>query len=264
MPAPLIWAAGPFYSAPLIPIQALWRTVPVEGDRAIAANILWGTDDIDTAATPTGVVNFNLSNLSTQEFGQVVAIYVDNIHSGSDVVFIFPDTQFELTVPAGEEGLYPVLSRTRAFVVTASASLPGDRTYLQILNSLPPPIAISKTVFMSVATANSADLTATGATVIVPAGINGTMTGAVVIGIYIQGGAAGGLVEIVLADGNGNQLGTTAIGVDNTTAIVPMVVLFSISSVNVRFVNGINLNVTVSGTAPANGNANVTLYYREP
>ncbi len=264
MPASLVFGTGPTFRGGLTPRPVSWRATPVEGDRSVAANIAWGTDDINPGGAPTGIVNFNLTGIATQEFSQIAALYVDNLTSGADVDFVFQDTQFRLTVPAGSQGLYPVISTTRTFVALSPDALPGDQTFMQILNSLPPPVAIEKSVFMSSANITARNVIVPSVTQLVAAGIDGTMTALQISISAAHGGAAGGTVDIIVRDGTAKILGAVSVGFLDGTTFIPSQLLLDIDDVNVRFKNGATLNVTIAGTAPAAGNIDVSFFYRTP
>lgn len=265
MPASLTFPPGaPSFRSGLNPREVGWRIRPPEGDRSAAANIAWGVDDVDPGGTAIGALQFNLSSVSTAEFSQIAALYVDNLQSGADVDFIFQDTQFRLTVPAGSQGLYPIISKSRQFVAVAAMAILGDATYVQILNSLPPPVAIEKSVFMSVALVSGVSIAASLSTPIVAAGTTGTMTGA--LAIISNAAASGGgnaLVGVELQDGNANTLVASAFGLQSG-GFVPSTIVIDLSAVNVRFEDGINLVLTKSGGATIAGSVIVNFYYRTP
>jgi len=264
MPASLQFGVGPSFRGGLTPRPVSWRALPSEGDRSISANIAWGVDDINPSGAPTGVLNVDCSHIATQEFSQIAALYVDNLTSGADVDFIFQDTQFRLTVPAGSQGLYPVISTTRNFTVLSPQALAGDATFLQILNSLPPPVAIEKSVFMSTATVQAVPITADSMTIILGINVIGTMTALQVSIAGAQGGAAAGTVQIELVDGDGAILGIATIGFLNATTFIPFAVILDLDSINVRFEGPVNMIITHTGTLPASGTADVQFLYRTP
>jgi hypothetical protein len=262
MPASLTFPSGPNFTGVLTPKMIKWRGIPPEGDRCIAANILWGTDDLNPGGAKSGVVNINVSGVSTQEFSQIAALFVDNTQSGGDVIFIFQDTQFEITVPAGSAALYPVLSTAKAFTVVALGTIAGDKTFLQILNSLPPPVALEKSVYMSSGIVTNIALV-TGTSVILAAGINGTLTALQIISWKVLGGAAAGNMQVLIEDGTGKNIAVSHIA-EGAAGYTGSSIILNLTGVNIRFSNGLNAVLLGAGTAFADGAVDVNLYYREP
>lgn len=239
------------FQGTLFPLRGLWRSEPPEGDRFVNAEIDWGT-----LSGPPGVscVQFQLSGNSPVAFSQIAAISVDNSRSGVDVDFIFPDSGFLLTVPAHNQGVYPVFTNALTFYVNAPGSSVGDVTIAQILNSVPPPVAIqpsSEQQQISITGQNIAN----GTYPVIGSGINGTLNG---FNIPWTAQSGIGSVSISLVDGTGRQLwygiiyGTTTL--QNGT--------FTQTGLTLRFRNGINL--VVGGNTLAGGTVSANLYYSVP
>jgi hypothetical protein len=110
---PLSIPAFDQYQSPMFPLRGLWNCVPREGDKFVNVEIDWQT------TTKTTCVQFSLSGNSPVALSQIVALYVDNGRSGSDVDFIFPDSGFVLTVPAHNQGMFPVLTNALMFYASA-------------------------------------------------------------------------------------------------------------------------------------------------
>lgn len=263
MPASLTFPTGPNFPGQLTPLNAKWSTRASEGDRSVAANIAWGVDDLDPGGTATGVVNFNLTAIATQEFSQIAALYVDNLQSGSDVDFIFQDTQFRLTVPAGTQGLYPVISRARSFAAVAPTAIAGDATFMQILNTLPPPVALEKSVFMSAALVSGISVAATGVFTVLAAGMNGTITAIEIIIAAATAAGGSAQVGVALVDGAAETLAATAFGLA-TGGFLGGVIILNLSGVSLRFLNGLQLALTKTGVGVLTGSLVINVYYRTP
>ena len=260
MPASITFPSNaPNYnSLPLVPKVVGWRNAPPEGDRAIPLNMAWGATGDDRG---TGAVVVNLANLQTGPFSQIEALYVDNIQSGADVTFIFQDTQFEFTVPGGAAGLFPVISTALQFVAYSPMAQAGDKTFIQALNSMPPPWAIEKSVFMSVV-AVSGIAFAAATTVVIPHTVAlGTLTNLEIAAIASNSSGSTGQATIVMQDGASNVVAVAQVEVLNNGIFVGP--LLSLSGLNVRFKTGLDAVVTISGGA-LSGGFNVNAYYRTP
>lgn len=247
------------YQAPLVPLRGLWNKAPKEGDRFIQAEINW------TVTTKAGnAVQFELSGNSPVAFSQLVALMVDNSHCAVSTVFLFPDSGSELVVPAFNQGLYPVITNALMFYVFAVGAVLGDRTILQALNSLPPPLAIQPYIAPpSPPTQNAAAtgiaLNANATTAVIAAGISGTLTG-FSVNISCSAGAAAAFVNVSLADGTGKTLWSVNIEVPiNQSTNMPN----DLSGLNLKFSNGVNI-VVFGSTGVSNGFVVTNLYYTVP
>jgi len=236
------------FQAPLFPLRGLWNSAPPEGDRFVNAEIDWGSPGL----LGVSCVQFQLSGNSPVAFSQIVAISVDNSRCGSDVDFIYPDSGFVLTVPAFNQGVYPVFTNALMFYVNSPLATLGDITICQILNSMPPPVAIQPSAEQEHVGVTGISLAAAGTTQIVPAGISGTIN-AISIQVLLPTGTTGA-ATLVLSDGAGNQLWFG--GVNDAAQDI------NLSGLHIRFQNGLSL--TVSGTTLAAGSLAVNVYYSVP
>lgn len=239
----------------LYPLRGLWNTAPAEGDRFVNAEIDWGSPGL----LGVSCVQFQLSGNSPVAFSQIVAISVDNSRCGSDVDFIFPDSGFILTVPGFNQGVYPVFTNALMFYVNAPLAVLGDITIAQILNSMPPPVAIQPSSEQEQASVSSIPLTANSSTPLLGTGISGTLFGFSIPYAALQGAAEGGCF-ISLTDGTGRTLWQGQISL---TANQEVSSTFTVTGLRVRFTAGINFVVSgfngiVSGTATPN------IYYSVP
>lgn len=240
------------FQAPLFPLRGLWNTPPAEGDRFVNAEIDWGTPGM----LGVSCIQFLLSGNSPVAFSQIVAMSVDNTRCGSDVDFIFPDSGFILTVPGNNQGVYPVFTNALMFYANAPLAALGDVTICQILNSMPPPVAIQPAETQSQASAPGINLATNATTVIVPPPISGTIQAFTLV--ITSNEAADGAAEFRLIDGTGRVLyqQTIAVPAGIFTVTVP------VSGIRVRFTQGLSAVVSLSSITA--GNVAVNLYYSVP
>jgi hypothetical protein len=242
------------FQAPLFPLRGLWDTRPNEGDKFINAEIDWGTPGLSGVSC----VQFQLSGNSPVAFSQIVAMSVDNSRCGSDVDFIFPDSGFILSVPGYNQGVYPVFSNALMFYANAPLAVAGDVTIVQILNSMPPPVAIQPSEAQSHAAAPNIDLHTNAATALVPPPISGTIQA---FTLAISGAAAtAGSAFFQLIDGTGAVLYSQQITIPtgNYSQTVP------VTGIRLRFINGLSAVISGSTVPASSANIVVNLYYAVP
>src|SRR3974390_1783505 len=181
---PLVLPPFAQYQQPLVPLRGLWKATPPEGDKFVSCELDW------LVGNP-GAIALSLSGNSPVTISQIVALYVDNSRCGSDVSFQFPDTGFELVVDAGASGLFPVLTNALNFYAVALNPAATDVTICQILNSMPPLVAIPRTASQQRVAAANVSLAA-GTTVILAAGptANGTLQTLSIFGTADTAGSA--------------------------------------------------------------------------
>ena len=235
------------YQSPMFPLRGLWNHAPDEGDQFVNVEIDW------TVSPPGQAVQFSLSGNSPVALSQIVALSVDNGRSGVDVDFIFPDSGFVLTVPAHDQGVYPVFTNALMFYASAPGSAAGDITIVQILNSLPPPVPVQTTQQQNHARLASVSLA--NGTIPFPelVGINGTLN---TMSAAIDPTAAGS-AQLALVDGRGS---TVWFAQPIFTAAGPTLYL-PLTGLAVRFVNGLSIVITGSTLT---GTAFFNLYYSVP
>jgi hypothetical protein len=239
------------YQAPLIALRGLWNQPPPEGDKFIPCEIDWAV-----SGGPGQAVQFALSSFSPVEFSQIVALYVDNGRNGSDVDFLFPDTGKQLTVPGYCQGLFPVVTNSLTFYVISTGANAGDVTVFEILNSLPPPVAVLPSQEQAHAAVVGVSLTTASTTVIVPPPTTGTLT--LFNLILTSASAANVTANLVLQDGTGAQLWSQAMTIA-PNATIPI----TLSGLRLRFANGLNF-IVASPTGAATAAANINVYYSVP
>lgn len=236
------------FQAPLFPLRGLWNSAPQEGDRFVNAEIDWGSPGLFGVSC----VQFQLSGNSPLAFSQIVALSVDNSRCGSDVDFIFPDSGFILTVPAFNQGIYPVFTNALMFYVNSPLAELGDITIAQILNSMPPPVAIQPSREQQQASVGAIN-PVTGTTQIIPPGTAGTLN-------------AFSIAYGNLAPATGGSAGLELLGPSLLWAgfisTAPTEGQFTMSGLDVRFSNGVQLAVNSSSLTA--GYLTVNLYYSVP
>lgn len=236
------------YQGTLFPLRGLWNAPPAEGDRFVNAEIDWGT-----LTAGVSCVQFQLSGNSPVAFSQIVAMSVDNSRCGVDIDFVFPDSGFVLTVPAFNQGVYPVFTNALMFYANGVGANVGDRTIIQILNSMPPPVAIQPSAEQQHTGAGGLNLSPAGSTPIIAA-VNGTLN-AFSISIGSVTSATTGTAVIGIQDGTGAQLWTGEVSASNTGP-------FELSGLHIPFSGG--LFFTVFSSTISSGVAIVNLYYSVP
>jgi len=242
------------YQEPMFPLRGLWHVPPPEGDFFITAEIQW---QVTTGAT--SAVQFSVSGNSPVALSQIAALYVDNSRCGSDVGFLFPDSAFQLIVPAYTQGLYPVLTNATMFYAQGMFTEAGDITIFQICNSIPPPVSITPpTPEQSFAGIAAEPFLAAGGTVqLVAAGTNGTLEGFNIIATVATPPATPQVVGVSITDGAGATLwyGVLAFSAGQTTTTIDL------SGLRLRFTNGLALNVSPSSLS---GDVTANVYFSVP
>lgn len=261
MPANIVIPAAPgqYPSNLLVAAPYDWREPKNQDWQRISGSINWGGGEVSNGAS---VINFQGS---ISNFDKIRGMYVDNTQSAADVTIFFPDTQFEFTVNAGEKDFFQVVTNARQVVMVSTMSAATDKTFFQLFNFAPPPLASNKSLLMSVAASGGIALTTTATTAIVAAGTNGTIRALNITLDGVLGGAAAGGATIVLQDGAGTphviwsgEVFAQATGTTNSATLVDL------AGINVRFTNGLNAVITVIPTAFASGKANFNIYFGTP
>jgi hypothetical protein len=242
------------FQAPLFPLRGLWRARPEEGDRFINAEIAWGTPGL----TGVSCVQFQLSGNSPVAFSQIVAMSVDNSRCGSNVDFVFPDSGFILSVPGYNQGVYPVFTNALMFYANGPLAVLGDVTIVQILNSMPPPVAIQPASEQTQAGVGGVNLGTNGSTQIVPNTISGTIQ-TIAIEFAIGAGVTGA-AQIQLIDGNAQVVWSGIINPDAASPAAPLV----ITGLHIRFQRGLSFVISASSIAGGTAQATINVYYAVP
>jgi hypothetical protein len=240
-----------------IPLKGNWNRPPFEGDRFISAEIDWITNTGGLTA-----VQFTVGGNSPVSLSQIVALYVDNRRCGSDISFYFPDTGFELVVPAHGQGLFPVFSNALTFYAIGLQAAASDITIVQICNSLPPPIALLTATQVAASATLTMVVNANATGVLVPAPASGTLTALSVIG-FAQSGAA---LQGCILDVHDGSVTPVHYGWQADVTMAASTVLqinYQVPNINWRFQNGLFFEVA-STTISTSGQVNITAYYTTP
>jgi len=240
------------YQGVLVPLRGLWHKAPVEGDKLITAEIDWGTSGVAKA------VQFSLSGNSPVAISQIVAVAVDNARNGADCLFAFPDSGFQLAVPAHNQLISPVFTNALMFYVSSAAAVASDVTVFQVFNSMPPPIPIQPSSQQNTASVTGVALQTNSTTQVVAAGVTGTLN-TISMSLDMTAGATAGAVQLNLNDGTGKVLWVNIYNVPaNTTVNYPV----ELTGLSLRFVNGLQFLVINSTLTSGVGVVNV--YYSVP
>jgi hypothetical protein len=249
---PLSIPAFDQYQAPIIPLRGLWHSVPKEGDHFVNAEVDW------LVTTKSSAVQFSLSGNSPIALSQIIALSVDNGRCGVDVVFIFPDSGFVLTVAAHSQGIYPVFTNALTFYASAPGAAVGDTTVMQILNSMPPPVPIPPTRAQNHAGVTGVALQTNSTTAILPASITGTLN-SLSISVSKVTGASAGQASLALVDGAGKTVWYAVVYAPASSQVDENI---AVSGLSVRFTQGLNL--TIASTTFTGGAVVVNSYYTTP
>jgi len=245
------------YPSPLIAIPSRWAQKPVEGPKAISCEIDWAT-----MGGSQDTVNFNLQNNATLAFSQIVALKVDNSNCGGDVQFIFPDTGDTVTIPAlAAEVITPVFTNGQQFFVQGLGTDAADVTRFQVLNAMPPPLAIPRSTLQESAVVSNIPLTNGNTTLVGDGNTSLTIEGLVINGYTGTTVSATnyGLIFRDLASPFTNLLEFVLVATGTSSPIGP----FIINPLNFRTNGGLDLNI--SGiTTPGSGILTASVLYRTP
>ena len=235
------------YQQPMIPLRGLWNCAPPEGDKYVNAEIDW------LVTTRSNAVQFSLSGNSPVSLSQIAALGVDNSRSGADVAFIFPDSGWELVVPAHNQLISPVFTNALMFYASAPSAITGDVTVFQVFNSVPPPVPIAPSVAQN--HGGIAGLTlANGTTQIVPPGVNGTLN-TIAINVDV---AAGGICQLNLIDGGSHILWVCS----PNAAAGGSTQIYNLTGLAIRFISGMSFQIVNSTFAT--GSVFGSVYYSTP
>lgn len=236
------------YQQPMFPLRGLWNAVPAEGDKFVSVYLDWST--INASA-----VQFALAGNSPVAISQIVALVVDNSRCGADIDFLFPDSGFVLSVPAYNGGVFPVFTNALMFYAVASQA-PGSSgiTVFQILNSMPPPVAIAPSSIQNSVTETGVPLHTVGNTYVpvLPAPTSGRLTG----------------FQISWSNSTDTSPTANLDIIDGTTAIKWAGTIegtsgqMTVNNMNVRFSGGLQLGIL--GSDYSSGTLFITLFYTSP
>lgn len=245
---------APNYPNPVLSQPSAGMNPPSEGPRVIALELDW-----DPTKNAAFTVNCRINQ--AQDFSQIAGLAVDNSLCGSDVVFIFPDTQQTYTVPAYTPlAIFSVFTNQTQFYAIAKGALAIDVTRVAVLNFTPLPVVIPISQEQNTLISASIPIV-DGSTTILGTGISGTLED-LSIGVANPQATGGANFNerIEVQDGTGKLLGAiNYAGRPNDTTNEQ---LLNLSGIFSRFSGGIK--VVMTGGSGGGGTLNVNAYYRVP
>lgn len=242
---------------PLVALPSRMFSEPREGRKTITTTIDWSIP----LAKNLAAVSYNLQNNATLEFSQICGLIVDNSDCGSDLDFVFMDTNVTISIPAyAPYTVLDVASNQTQFVVVAKGAIVVDRTSFSILNFAPPPVAVPITRMQQNVAVGSIAVTGAGSTVIVPNTTNGTIQG-LNITIACPTPSVAFNDAFTLADGSGKALWTgNAAQANSGSGFITS--LIDQQGLGLRFRAGLNL--VQAGAATPGATLDVNVYYLIP
>jgi len=238
-------------------VSSIMFRAPKEGPNSVNYVIDWSRP----IARNVTAVSINMQNGATLEFSQICGLIVDNSNCGSDLDFIFPDTDVTISIPAyAPYTCLQVNTRQVQFVVNGLAILPGDVTSFSVLNYPPTPVAVPITTQQQVAAVSNIAFNGATVTQMIPNTVNGTLQNLNVSVAFTKPAAAFNNL-VVVRDGTGKGLWAGNVAADSTmpgfTGLIG-----DLQGVSLRFRNGLEL-VQTGGGAPG-GTLNAMGYYLTP
>jgi hypothetical protein len=249
------------YQSPIVPVIAQYRATPqpTNQDQAIPFSIEWANSGGTGVVAPAVQCNIGVQQTVTP-YGKIMAMMVDNTECTVDVQFLFPETNWKLTVPAGGFVVAPILALGINFYVqTVTPPSTDDVTNFTAFNFPVAPVGLQKTVFTEFNGQANVALAA-GTTVLVANTVSGVLNALNIQLGGLQGAAAFG-TQVEINDGKGNSLAIVAPGMGPAGGNYPSATLLDISSVNIPFTNGLNIVITITGTPAAYGQIAVNAYF---
>lgn len=244
------------YQSPLIALPTRFRKPPPEGDKVISVDIDWST-----MGGADNCINFNLANNATLNFTQIVAVKYDNSESSGDVQLVFTDTGDTVTIPARSQAITPVFTNGQQFFIIGVSVVSGDVTRLQVLNSMPPPVDLSREGFPESTFAGNITVVDGAATdPVIAAGISGTIEALFITQQFFNNAPGNSIADISLVDGSANVIWSELLNIDNATQNWPYFI--PLSPMSARFQNGLNLVQNNSGVPTLSGAISINATYR--
>lgn len=214
---------------------------PPEGKREINFEVPWATQGGSNNA-----VSFNVGSGSVAPISQINSLAIDNSDCGMDVRFIFPDSGYTVTIPAGALNvIIPVFSNATQFILAATINNeteePKDVTRFIVLNYVPPPIAVPPTTSQSIGAQGFQNVDGSTTLTIISASDALYANGSLLAVVFRYSGltTAAGAVQFKLVDGAGRNLYWFEIAVANAT--IYNVELANLNPVDFRYSGGLFL-----------------------
>lgn len=238
-------------------IPSIMFSEPREGRKSITQVINWSAP----VAKGLTAVSINLQNNATLEFSQICGLIVDNSQCGSDLTFIFPDTEVTVSIPAyAPYTVVNIATGQTQFFVKAAAPLAIDVTRFTILNFAPPPVAVPITRQQQAISV--ASITADGATTtqLIANTVSGSLQ-ALNVGFANPLPAVSFNILGTVKDGLNNVLWSGNVALQNTSTGF-IAALVDLNGLSLRFQQG--LKFVQTGAAAPGGTFDVNAYYIVP
>lgn len=239
-------------------IPSIMYKEPKEGHKSVAYDIDWSRP----IARGVDTVSINMQDGGTLEFSQICGLVVDNSNCGSDLDFIFPDSDVVISIPAyAPYTCLQVNTQQVQFYVRALSPLAIDKTDFMVLNYAPMPVAVPITVQQQIAQVAGVAIDGATASMLLPAGTSGTLRGLQVNGAW-NAAALSFNNLLVLSNGVlGDVLWT-----GNIAGVAPDPQfngpIVNLSNISLRFSDG--LVFTQSGGFAVGGTLSINAYYVTP
>jgi hypothetical protein len=244
------------YQSPLLFIPSRLNNEPSEGPGLISCEIDWG---VMGGANNTVDVNPQTNTANPQSISQITSLSIDNSQCGAPVTFLFPDTQYTLTIPAYlPAAVFPVFTNATQFFVSSPLAETEDVTRFQILNFVPPPVVIPQATQQEAENFNDVPIDGATSQVLVGPTISGTIEGITVYCTITSAGATA-TDRIKIVDGNNNIVAASQINVTSGQAVNTFVI--QLNPARIRFQGG--LTFEQSGGNPG-GFFSITLLFQTP
>ena len=251
---PLVIPPSANYPSPLNALPTKLRRPPPESDKMIQLEIDWGTMG--------NSVSFNLADNATLAFSQLVSMVIDNSQCGADIQFTFPDTGDIVTIPAySPRVIVPVFTNQLFFYASIVGGESEDVTRAQLLNFVPPPIAVPTSQEQEVAVFNNIASNVAGSQTLLANTISGTVEAVTVVSNIVASAGQGGVQTFLIEDSTALVIagGQASFGNGGQNTFVPV----NNTNMRVRFQGGLTITWTsVSLQAPSA--LSVSIYYRTP
>lgn len=249
------------YIGPISPVICSYRATPqpVNMDQAIPLSIAWGNSGGTGIVAPAVSVNIEAQATSTP-IGRIMSMFVDNSECGVAVRFIFPETQWQLIVDAGAQGVFPILALGVSFYVAAEGAGSADVTNFTPFNFPVAPVALPETQQANVAVSGVLEVN-NGSGGILANTISGTIEGLNVQVTGVAGSGTGSQVTISLIDGTGKVIWQGYVLQPSVSTAPYTGVLIDQSGMNLRFQDGLTMSCVVTGGGFDSGIAAATVYY---
>ena len=244
------------YQSPLIFIPSRLNNAPREGEGLISCEVDWG---VMGGANNTVNINPQANTANPQSISQITSLSIDNSQCGAPVTFLFPDTQYTLTVPAYlPAAVFPVFTNATQFFVSCPLAETEDVTRFQILNFVPPPAVIPQATQQEAENFNNVPVDGATSQVLVPSTTSGTLEGVTVFASIANAGATTA-VQVKIVDGLNNIVAAGQVDVVSGGQVNTYII--QLNPARIRFQGG--LTFEQSGGNPG-GKFSITALYQTP